>query len=92
MTTHTDLADALREIADTLPLGSALIVRLAADRLTDEDGWIEWEPDGSDGPVLPTGTDVRIILRDGTEASGDADNWVWAELGGATISRYRVVK
>lgn len=55
--TNTDLAAALREIADTLPLGSALIVRLAADRLDnygDPEVLGEHDPDrdpwvGTDG-------------------------------------------
>ena len=74
MTTNTDLADALREIANTLPLGSALIVRLAANRLTtvaEGDGWIEWdgskyEKDTEDlfTPV-PRGTLVDVRFRDG---------------------------
>lgn len=64
--TNTDLADALREIANTLPLGSALVVRLAADRLTteaDTDGWIEWDAsttDSMDGPRLASDTVVEV--------------------------------
>lgn len=55
--TNTDLADALRDIANTLPLGSALVLRLAADRLMadtevlgehdpDVDPWLGDDTDG----------------------------------------------
>lgn len=90
--TNTDLAAALREIADTLPLGSALIVRLAADRLGEHDqGWIEWTPDGSKGPVFAKGTRVEVQLRDGTTDTDFADIWMWDDLDECTIARYRPV-
>lgn len=76
--TNTDLADALREIANTLPLGSALVVRLAADRLTTgaeecidpDDGWIVWDgskyEDGGDELFTPVakGTLIDVRFRD----------------------------
>ena len=71
--TNTDLAAALREIADTLPLGSALIVRLAADRLSTESdggGWIEWNGltynrDEYMFSPVPRRTLVDVKFRDG---------------------------
>lgn len=72
--TNTDLAEALREIADTVPLGSALVVRLAADQLDTParkadpvldlgHGWIEWT--GGYCPDLPLRTRVDVVHRDG---------------------------
>lgn len=90
--TNTDLAAALREIADTLVehAVSALIVRLAADRLGPEaDGWITYL--GKNRPDLPKGTRVEIELHHGEPHSngvGDVDSWMW----NSTIKRYRVVK
>lgn len=102
--TNTDLADALREIANTLPLGSALVVRLAADRLGAEaDGWIEWDasaPDSMDGPRLAGSTLVDAKFGDGSlctnatvsfwKGSG-VNNWCQREPGNTIVS-YRVVK
>lgn len=85
--TNTDLASALREIADTLPLGSALIVRLAADRLDDGGGWIEWDPDAkdaSDGPKLDRWVNVDTRFADGSECTyGTVGFWI-----GSTINNW----
>jgi len=104
--TNTDLADALREIANTMPLGSALVLRLAADRLgVDVDGWIEWDPtapNASKGPNLPGRTDL-VVEIDGGEMSGTVDYWKqgigcnnWAVEGLTNprhaIFRYRVIQ
>ena len=102
MTTNTDLADALREIANTLPLGSALVVRLAADRLGD-DGWIEWDTsatDSMDGPRLASDTVVEIRFAfDGRTGTGSVEwfrdgigcnNWSHPDPRYA-ISAYRVL-
>lgn len=98
--TNTDLAVALREIADTLPLGSALIVRLAADRLvTGEtgDGWIAH--DGKAIPKLPDGSKVGTRHRSGEEYSGKSSFSVnfwsgpgfWIDDGTrSVITHYRV--
>ncbi len=91
--TNTDLAAALREIADTLPIGSALIVRLAADRLGNE--WIEWDataPNADDGP--DTGdSPIDVRLRNGVEYLNDGDDkhaYSWCEVGDNTVTHYRL--
>lgn len=94
--TNTDLADALREIANTLPLGSALVVRLAADRLgVDADGWIEWSAmtcSNMAGPVS-AGTLTRVRFRNGKEHEDSTPHlWSWHEVGDTTITHYRPVK
>lgn len=102
-TTNTDLADALRKIANTLPLGSALVVRLAADRL-DPDGWIEWDAsatDSMDGPRLADDTEVEVRFRSGDECVGESVRW-WRDGIGCNnwshtnpqyaIAAYRVVR
>lgn len=73
--TNNDLADALREIANSMPLGSALVLRLAADRLgqpvADADGWIEWDAsatDSMDGPRLADDTEVLVRFKSGEES------------------------
>lgn len=96
--TNTDLAAALREIADTLPLGSALIVRLAADRLGEPapvgDGWIEWDataPDSRKGPFIPNESIFEVRFRDGDTWRGEKQNAIWGEIGSGTIVAYRIV-
>lgn len=102
--TNTDLADALREIANTLPLGSALVVRLAADRLgvgEDADGWIAWCGDPK-GPDLPPLTMVVVMTIGGGEVLGGEtvewwrsglgfNNWD-KDSGNDVITHYRVVQ
>lgn len=95
--TNTDLAAALREIADTLPLGSALIVRLAADRLGEPapvgDGWIEWDPDGPANCPVPDGTMTEVKFDDGdTATDSDPEWWDWGSLPMRQIVAYRIVK
>lgn len=103
--TNTDLADALREIANTMPLGSALVLRLAADRLgVDADGWIEWDAsatDSMDGPRLASDTVVEIRFAvDGRAGTGSVEwfrdgiacnNWSHPDPRYA-IAAYRVVR
>jgi len=91
--TNTDLAAALREIADTLPLGSALIVRLAADRLgVDTDGWIEWKAfDGAKCPV-PDGTRTEVKFDDGKQETDETPEWWTWRPCARNIVAYRVVK
>lgn len=104
--TNTDLADALREIANTVPLGSALVLQLAADRLgqpvTDADGWIEWDasaPDSMDGPRLADDTEVYVRFQDGDKGKGSVkwfrdgiacNNWSHPDPRYA-IAAYRVL-
>lgn len=106
--TNTDLAAALREIADTLPLGSALVVRLAADRLDeDKDGWIEWDPradNASDGPDVPSEAIVELKFGDGSVSDPESPKTVdyWRSGYGTNnwshhkdhlaITAYRIVK
>lgn len=87
--TNTDLADALREIANTLPLGSALVVRLAADRLDPpvrmaeacedpDDGWIEWDTSATGahlGPKLDHDTFIAVRFASGGENRGSVGYW-----------------
>lgn len=97
--TNTDLAAALREIANTLPLGSALAVRLAADRLGEsvpaEDGWIKWNPADhkhDDCPV-ESGTLTAVRFRNGEEHEDDSpEYWSWDDCGDWAIVAYRTVK
>lgn len=91
--TNTDIAAALREIADTLPLGSALIVRLAAGRLGDGDGWIEWG-----GGKSPVKDNVKVVrkYRDGIIGYAKSNNEMedyWEHTGRShDIIAYRIVK
>lgn len=104
--TNTDLAAALREIADTLPLGSALVVRLAADRLPadmevlgehdpDVDPWETgdgWFEWKSSMGKYPYGATVRVRFKDGSEHEDDDPyGWSWQECGSSSIIAYRVV-
>ena len=103
--TNNELAEAIRDIANGQPLGAALILRLAADRLAepvaDADGWIEW--DGGQSPNLPVNTRVDVIFRDGgTDTSGqsvedwkdvsdDENNWLYSgDDDPAEIIAYRI--
>lgn len=98
--TNKDLAEALRLISNDLPLGTALIVRLAADRLSEGDGWIEWG--GGSAPNMDLNIPVAVRFRDGTEdheetieywyENHDPDNnWVH-DGSSADIIAYRIVK
>lgn len=76
--TNEELAETLRSI-EGLPLGTQLIVRLAADRLCAEakDGWIAWN-----GQIRPTifkpGQIVETRHGDGYESTGQgALPWDW---------------
>lgn len=74
--TNEELAEALRSI-EGLPLGTRLIVRLAADRLCVEagDGWIEW--DGQTRPtIFKPGQVVETRHRSGNEYLGQ-EAWPW---------------
>jgi len=103
--TNTDLADALREIANTLPLGSALVLRLAADRLglgEEPDGWVTWW--GGEFPKgLTLDTRVDVKFRDGgidirgetvahwKDTSDDGNNWFYSGSNDpAEIIAYRL--
>lgn len=86
--TNEELSEALRSI-EGLPLGTQLIVRLAADRLNppvviadccsdpDEGGWIEWS--GGERPfIFKPGQIVETRHRSGNENVGaDAMPWDW---------------
>lgn len=100
--TNGELAEALRSI-EGLPLGTRLIVRLAADRLSPETGdrWIKWN-----GQIRPTifkpGQIVETRHRSGEEYTGaNALPWnrwhdgpgFWLHDGTSSdIIAYRVVK
>src|SRR5687768_3996335 len=81
--TNKDLAEALRAI-EGLPLGAALIVRLAADRLdppvavaeecSDPDGWIEWSGDRF-GPDVPEGAKIEVQMKNGSTSVSEAHWW-----------------
>lgn len=89
--TNEELAEALRSI-EGLPLGTRLIVRLAADRLCDRDGWITWN--GGDRPV-PLGTRVETQWSDGDSIICVLDSdysWERSEGGIANIVRYRILR
>lgn len=76
--TNEELAEALRSI-EGLPLGTQLIVRLAADRLSPEvgDGWIEWN--GQHAPtIFKPGQVVETRHRGRGEYTG-SDAWPWDE-------------
>jgi hypothetical protein len=92
--TNEELAEALRSI-EGLPLGTRLIVRLAADRLCAErDGWIEWG--GGDACPVPNGAPVIVRHRDGSEHADRAggvhsNDWSHDGVDGDIIA-YRIVK
>lgn len=89
--TNEELAEALRSI-EGLPLGTQLVVRLAADRLSP-DGWIEWN--GGDCPVPPN-TEILVKYRSGMISCTNAltaGATFWGSSGnGWDIVAYRVVK
>lgn len=76
--TNEELAEALRSI-EGLPLGTRLIVRLAADRLcvVAGDGWIAWN--GQTRPtIFKPGQIVETRHRSGNELLGKhAMHWDW---------------
>lgn len=89
--TNKDIAEALRSITD-LPLGVSLILRLAADRLSD--GWIEWK--GGEYPPVRVGTPIYVRHRDTGEhpctVGGEyASDWTHTDEPGDIIA-YRIVK
>lgn len=90
--TNTDLAAALREIADTLPLGSQLIVRLAADRLGEGDRWIEWDYRTGVQPAFYRGQRIEVKFRNGDTDIDEPIAYAWTDCNDTTIVAYRVVK
>lgn len=96
--TNEELAEALRSI-EGLPLGTRLIVRLAADRLcppvviADGEGWIEWS--GGECPVDKEAiVECKFDIYPRGPESGTAKYWRWEtvhEEGWRNIIAYRVV-
>lgn len=81
-TNLTDLLDGLRGLLSDVPVEV-------------DDGWIEWTPTGS---ALPVGLDGDAVVEYQVEHHPDttfeshAGGLIWTESGGATITRYRVVR
>ena len=102
--TNKDIAEALRSITD-LPLGTSLILRLAANRLDPpvataeecgdpDDGWVKWS--GAEYPPIKLGTAAQVQYRSGEIRStkiGDIWSERWSHLNNmGDIVAYRILK
>lgn len=93
--TNTELAEALRSI-EGLPLGTQLVVRLAAERLSpevaDRDEWIKWS-----GGLCPVPGHVNVECQFDLDPKGPeqgiAHTWRWEHISNwRNIIAYRVIR
>ncbi len=79
----------LAEVSDR---GVVTPTNAAAIAIPDGDGWIHWECNEDNGP-FGLRTIVKVRLRDGTEAQGEAGDWCWRTSDqNWDIIAYKVIK